>query len=627
MRSIVTCLCVPFLSGALMAATADTVPTVHSHLYRTADTGLVFVTNEGDTLYEVAEEPSYTLDQMRHSPMGTDSGLVFDFGVPDLSGRLYYGFIPDPSTVLHPLPVLFNRSAKIDSGRAEIDILHRMAGRYDMIGWEESGRIRFGYRVIDRTGTILYDGKINVTGKGPFRVDTSIVSGPFLGVPEPNGTVLSFETNVRLRARIECAGQVFEDEEPVTSHVIGLRGLVPDTVYEYTIVYGQYRDTYTLRTAPPAGSRQPFTFAYASDSRANNGGGERDLRGVNAYILKKVAALASDRHARFVQFTGDLIDGYTNSEGRIMLEYANWKRTVDPFTSRLPFVVGFGNHESLLRIFARGRKRVRLDRFPFKTESSEAIFARNTVNPPLGPYSEDGARYDPDTTRIDFPPYGETVFSYTYGNIAMIVLNSNYWYAASLERYPESGGNIHGYIMDNQLKWLQEQLADCEADSTVDHIFVTLHTPIFPNGGHVGDDMWYDGDNSFRPTIAGKPVATGIIERRDQLLDLLVNKSTKVIAVLTGDEHNYNLLHITPDMPIYPDDWNGDRLHLTRSVWQINNGAAGAPYYGREETPWQGNLQTFSTLNALVLIHVDGKTVRCEVINPDTLEPIEEYDL
>jgi len=31
----------------------------------------------------------------------------------------------------------------------------------------------------------------------------------------------------------------------------------------------------------------PFTFAYTSDSRAGSGGGERNIYGVNAYIMKK----------------------------------------------------------------------------------------------------------------------------------------------------------------------------------------------------------------------------------------------------------------------------------------------------------------------------------------------------
>jgi hypothetical protein len=94
--------------------------------------------------------------------------------------------------------------------------------------------------------------------------------------------------------------------------------------------------------------------------------------------------------------------------------------------------------------------------------------------------------------------------------------------------------------MDNQIKWLRETIAKLEKDRDIDHIFVTQHTPAFPNGGHSRDDMWYSGDNSKRPFIAGKPVDKGIIERRDEYLDILINESTKVVGMLTGDEHNYN---------------------------------------------------------------------------------------
>ena len=73
----------------------------------------------------------------------------------------------------------------------------------------------------------------------------------------------------------------------------------------------------------------------------------------------------------------------------------------------------------------------------------------------------------------------------------------------------------------HQLAWLEETVQNFEQDSTVDHIFVTQHTPCFPNGGHVRDDMWYNGNNQVRPYIAGKALPKGIIERRDQILDIL----------------------------------------------------------------------------------------------------------
>lgn len=249
----------------------------------------------------------------------------------------------------------------------------------------------------------------------------------------------------------------------------------------------------------------------------------------------------------------------------------------------------------------------------------------NFVNPINGPKSEDGSKYDPNPGKKDFPSYDETVFWYQHANIAMVVLNSNYWYAPSHHNY--TGGNIHAFIMNQQLEWLEKTLKKLEKNETIDHIFITLHTPFFPNGGHVDDDMWCDGNNKPRPLVGDQAYEQGIIQRRDQLMDLIINQSEKTIALLTGDEHNYNLLTITPGMERYPKDYPHRKLILQRTFYQINNGAAGAPYYAQEKTPWIDNVSGFSTQNALVLVDVHGDSVKVRVKNPDTLEEITEYVL
>lgn len=289
-----------------------------------------------------------------------------------------------------------------------------------------------------------------------------------------------------------------------------------------------------------------------------------------------------------------------------------------------------GNHEALVRSFAKegGPASIQVDRFPYETESAEAVFSANFVNPRNGPDSEDGASYDPNGKRVDFPSYEENVFSYSYDNVAVIVLNSDYWYAPSTSAIPVTGGGLHGYIMDQQLAWLESKLTELEADANIDHVFITQHTPCFPNGGHVGDDMWYRGNNQYRPYVNGKALAKGIIERRDQILDLLVNKSQKVIAVMTGDEHNYARTEVGPETPIYTDIYPQDkRIRLSRTIYQINNGAAGAPYYSQELTPWSDKVSGFTTQNALVLFHVDGKKIEMIVRNPDTLEEVDRFML
>ncbi len=319
-----------------------------------------------------------------------------------------------------------------------------------------------------------------------------------------------------------------------------------------------------------------------------------------------------------------------------------------------------GNHEVVLYSFDDNSSYgLNIDKFPYETQSGEAIFAKYFANPKAGEYggfvnpvdenlppTEDGAAYDP-TEEVDFPSYSENVFYYTYDNVAMVVLNSNYWYApGNPGQYEVSyanaiGGNPHGYIMDNQLGWLKNTLKTLDEDKNIDFTFVTVHTPIFPNGGHTDKDMWYNGKNSARPYVGDangniKPVAKGIIDRRDEFLKIMLD-SQKVVAIFTGDEHNYARLDIAPNMPIYDESTYlpENKLEITRNLWQLHSGSAGAPYAAYQEAPWNSDLKDiypkkdgkylkkFSTEHALIFIHVDGKNLELETVNPQTLNRIE----
>lgn len=618
-----------FLPSFLSAqpAEAPEIPAVYSNM-EAINGRLVVIAQDTVQFPELDWKPPFTLEQMIGNPQGTKNGLAFDFG-SQFHGTLYYGFIPYGDSK-YPHPVYFRNPSAIDSGRASINIDPQLTGLYDMVGWQKSGRGTIGYRAVDSTGLIVYDGIVTFRHRqDSFAIAPTITEGPFINKVRPDGATISFTTNGNYIAQIRIGEERFMDKQVTRQHEIDIEGLEPDSEYEYSVFMGDTMGTYTFRTAPEPGARSAFTFAYCSDSRAGQGGGERDVYGANFYIMKKILALAAQQKATFVQFTGDLINGYVTNPGDIELQYANWKRAVQPFWHHLPVYAAMGNHESLMREFYNPPRKLllRVDRFPFDTESSEAIFGKHFVNPENGPASEDGAEYDPDPEKTDFPSYKENVFYYTYDNVAMIVLNSDYFYAPSTMQVRLMSGNIHGFIMDKQLEWLEATVRQLEQDSTIDHIFVTQHTPCFPNGGHVRDDMWYSGNNQVRPYIAGKPHRKGIIERRDQMLDIIVNKSEKVRAILTGDEHNYNRLHLTPETRIYPEQYFFPKIELTRSVYQINNGAAGAPYYAQEQTPWTPFVSNFTTQNALVFFHVDGKSIEVEVLNPDTLEEVDRFTL
>lgn len=600
------------------------IPDVYSNL--SYKKGILHFEYEGKQYPAIDIPARFTVPQLVGKVKGTEMGCQVDFG--DFEGSIVYGMIPY-GRAPHPLPV-FRFEKKLEKGKAEIDIKDDFKYPYDIVGWGKGKPFHIGYRLIDTEGMLVFDGEIGLQGKGPFKVVPAIYEGPFISKLSAREVTIWFRTTQPIKASVIVGGQEYSDEVATTKHEITIAGLQPGTNYSYVVQYGPSVQQYQFRTAPLPGSRAPFVFGYSSDSRHARGGGERKVYGVNAYITKKIAALAYSEGAAFVQFSGDMINGYLSNKAEQDVQMSNWKKSVEVFWHYMPFNVTAGNHEALGPIFVDEDKEpiAFIDGFPFETESMEALMQEAFVNPENGPDSEDGASYDPNPDKPgDFPSYKETVFYYTYGNVAMVVLNSDYWYAPFLKGRPETSGGLHAYIMDKQMQWLEKTLADLESDANIDHIFVTQHTPAFPNGGHSGDDMWYGGDNSYRPVVAGKPMEEGIIQRRDAYLDLLANKSSKVVAILTGDEHNYNWLKLTNEVPIYPEDYPHDKLSFDRPIYQINNGAAGAPYYAQEKLPWSAFTRSFSVENALCLFYVEGDSVFMQVLNPDTLNEIDRLQL
>ncbi|MEO1448070.1 MAG: hypothetical protein AAFV07_00995 [Bacteroidota bacterium] len=420
----VSCMFIVACKGPLSAQT-NGIPKTHHNIINT-ENGLVIKQGE-ERLAELTDGPDITLKAMYGNIKGTRTGLKFDFGSETFSGRLYFGFIPYGDS-RHPHPVWFKRFAKIEGGKAEVDIANQLKGRYDMIKWAEKGFGTLGYRVMTTDGSILYDGKVHFTGKGPFEAAPTLIEGPFVNLLAAESVTISFTTNEKTKAEVKVGEQTMTAEKKEDMHEFAFTGLTPDTEYSYTVKVGSDEQSYSFKTAPAPGTGKAFTFAYASDSRSGQGGGERDIYGANAYIMKKIMALAMQEDIRFFQFSGDLINGYLTSPAEINLQYANWKRAIEPFAHYFPVYVSQGNHEALSRAFlSEDRKKyVTVDRWPYETESAEAIFADNFVLPTNGPESEDGAAYDPRPKKPDFPSYKENVYHYRYDNVAVVVMNSDY---------------------------------------------------------------------------------------------------------------------------------------------------------------------------------------------------------
>ena len=646
--AVVTAALLPMSLHARQSAPAVIVPSVYTNIELNESGQLTAITTDGKRLTLRSEAPVHTIEQMSGNIQGVDDGFVMTFVDPDhdltLRGGVVFFALIDTRQRLPK--AMFRPSTKIDDqGRARINVVKELSGEKDFTDWADTGHGHIYYRVQAPSGELVYDGMFAFhadSAKGPFHVlKGSLENGPFVERVTPESATISFNTREPVKAKVEVVGHGTVETVEGLFHVADIKGLKSNTRYEYRVSTDDDMLSGTFTTALVKGDRKPFMFAFGSDSRAGIDSGERHEQGVNQYILQRAMALVLQQQASFLQFTGDMINGYNNSVGVQQYQFDGWKRAVSPFAAHLPMYTAPGNHEVVLYTFDDGTKDgVEIERFPFDTDGSEAVFRSRFHNFTNGPKSEDGTALDPNPNQIDFPDYAQTVYSYTWGNVGVVVMNSDYLYSPYLSDTGDRrfGGNIHGYIMDNQAEWMKATLKKFEQDADIDHVFVTFHTPMFPNGGHVQDDMFYNGDNRPRPVIAGKPAKLGIIERRDELLRSILD-AKKVVAILTGDEHNYSRVLVQPGMPIYAKNgfMPANPVQITRELHHITNGAMGAPYYALQDAPWHEGydrkthtgpyLKKFTTRFAVNFFHVDGKSLRMTVMDPQTLELIEEVTL
>jgi hypothetical protein len=480
---------------------------------------------------------------------------------------------------------------------------------------------------------------------GTYRLCTTLTEEPSVDCVTHHSAQISWETDRASRGAVLLDGTEVKDERLATRHEVSVTGLQPDRRYRYQIRYaaaGGLTGKQAFRTAPAPGSQCPFSFGFISDSRGGVGGGERSVNGVNRRDLTHFVTTLYARGARFICFAGDLINGYTSEATDFVSQLESWKRAVQPVAARIPVYEGMGNHEQLGDFYRvpdpagnQGFLLLFADREG--DESAEAYFAREFVNPPGSAY---GFGPPAPETRIagvagprTGPSYAENVYSFRYGNAHFVALNTNYWYTgqrrapgssrsishreATLLALEHLGGNREGYLRPHQLAWLERDLRAAQADDSVDWVFIYLHEPAFPNGGHLQDAMfWATPGKGEAGGLNDPSVPLGdVIDMRDRFWRTVADHP-KVLAVLCGDEHNYSRTRV--DSAIRPD--------YRSPVWQIVSGGCGAPYYVQDTSvPWSENVERFAASKHCCLFTVAGDRVSLTVIS-DTSEVLDHVD-
>lgn len=603
--------------------TIHDIPSVLSNVVVDKDNYLTLQLADGTILKHIKRPSGIPGNFIEQRPVGTETGIVFNFSNKNFSGVLHYNII-EPGNIYTDKTFRYSKSVDIEHGTAHVTIEDFSEKSADAGRWQKSGKRKMVYRIVDQKNNILHDSRVNISGTGPFTTHPTVIAGPFLSCLGGDSLIIWMVTDAGKKPEITFPGdegEIFSSSIYVNGfghiHKFLIKGLQPATSYSYKIVSDGFSEAdASFFTSPEEGSTTPFSFVFSSDSRAGSrGAGEGETYGVNTLILNRMMAEAYRNNISFFQFTGNLVNGYAQNREEMLLQYMNWKHAVEPYASSFPVFTGHGMHENHSFHFPNAEKQLfSINSFPYHTVSSEALFAALFQNPENGPQSEDGAVYDPDMNTMDFPPYNRTVYWYRYGNMAMIVLNSNYWHTLPDELIATIGGNPTGYIMDNQLEWLINTLLRFEKDNAIDHLFVSLHTSPVAVKKKQGDAVSLT-KNNVKPFVAGKPVPIGYIQRKNELLSSIVNHSSKTVALLCGEGYNYSRLLVDNALMQAEGGQQNEQLVLSRPLWQISVGAGDEKQNIPNLLSYPAHTKCNTKEQVICLFSIEGSDVQLTAIN------------
>ena len=564
-----------------------------------------------------------SIEDIHDSILDGEKGLIFDISSveklidgrmldPDLmNGMLYVGPYPYQPQETGYRYKRYLSEAKIERGKALIPISNFLTkkGTHNTEGWTNKGTVCVRL-ILAYNGSLIggYDTIIGfVRDEAGFHKVPWLTGGPFVNRIDsrwPDQATITFGASAPTKAQIVLSdGRVIQSPK-LLNHEILITGLAPGKEYAYRVEMGDLTTPEYRFQAAPALNETRVVFAAAGDSREGYGGFLNNFMGMNYGTLQKLSASAYGNGAEFFVMPGDLINGYTMSDADYTTQFNAFRQCMAGFWNSRPVYTGMGNHELIYDIYKLQDENtagnasttiVKVDAMPYETRSSEAIFADAFTNPTDGPIPSDPRR----------PTYDESVYTVQYGPVRLISFNNDYWTTIDTDwKNPETkrfGGAPYGYIMDDQMEWIEAELEKAESDPAVKYVFLFGHCGLFPTFADA--PMWRSGNNNTRAYTYRNgsvvPEDSGIVEVRNRLA-MAIGNSSKVAAVINSHEHIYSRTLIDDRVPAgipAVDDLNGDGmisaeepkspLPVQYPTWYLVAGCAGGPSYRPNvPSPW-----------------------------------------
>lgn len=346
----------------------------------------------------------------------------------------------------------------------------------------------------------------------------------------------SGEGIIKVSLSSNMSNPIVLSSSPKKIHKVKVQGLQANTRYYYTVAADT--ETSPVRsfvTSLPKGSRSPFRFAVYGDTRlahwaedivAKAGDNDDHLP-----VLQSMTAYAPD----FMLHVGDFV-----FDGNNLDDIYNFFDVEEEFLASYPMMPTYGNHE-------------------FKDGNS-------TVNTQMDSFLVPGDNGD------------FSYFSFTYGNVHVVVLNTGYGVQANDNYDVIKPGSA-------QHTWMVNDLQQAAADPDIDHIFVSMHNPPYSVAGFGDNKQLQDACEPYWKQYGVKIVFMGHEhdyqhQVKDGIHYVLSGGAGSSILDMAwhGDEDDSeaDLIKYEMDLNYVIVDINGDNITIEARSVQGNSNSSSA---------------------------------------------------
>lgn len=294
----------------------------------------------------------------------------------------------------------------------------------------------------------------------------SLVRGPYLQLPTSSSMIVRWRTDAPSLGRVMYGTdpnnltQQIDETAATTEHEVQISGLQPFTTYYYSVGNGAAvlaggDDHHHFKTSPVIGTVQPIRiWAIGDFGKANN---------EQIQVRQSFVEYSQGKHTDVWIWLGD--NAYQDgTDAEYQAKVFDPTYGYDSLFRYLPFMPCPGNHD-------------------YNLIASPAAS--------INPLNHTGPYYD----IINVPTQGEAgglasghelYYSYDYGNVHMISLNSELGSAISSSNDWIGVNPFSTFTTSPMLEWLR---ADLEAN-TQPWVIVYFHQPPYSKGSHDSDDGW-----------------------------------------------------------------------------------------------------------------------------------------